>query len=478
MEALTACGRASGPVPPGFDPPPPRGLPLAWRLALATCASVAFVMGGLTYSQRREAYAGQRRAREALLVKGLAPLVARLERAKDAAAARRELAGFHSAYLQRGHDDHQLALRGPGGEVVAASFDAVPRGPDIVRGAVEVSVPYLPAGSGVLEVYEHAPELKLAAAREWRAWALHLAATTLVIMAVLGWTIHRLVSRPLRSLLADVRRMELGYWGDVGPSTGAWEVAWLSWRFRSLGRELEASVARLVAAERLAAEARAGLHRADPSAEDVPEVPCGSPPPAAALELADGSWEAEAAEAERLGDHGRKARIEEAAAARIDPEGLERVRRLSVALRWGRRRGARAALERLLRGLDAEGVPCAAVESRYKRPAAVWRKMRAKGLTLEQVHDWFAVRIVVPTESDCYWALGTIHRAFEALPGRFDDYIAEPKPSGYRGIHTCVRGEAGFPFEVQIRSVAMDREAEVGQAAHWRYKAVSSGGEA
>jgi hypothetical protein len=412
---------------------------------LTTCLTVAVVMGGLSYFERREAFAVQRRARETLLAKALAPLADRLERAGALAEAEGELAAFHGAYRDRGYLDHQVALVSSDGTPLTASFRAAPAGRAVIRAAVEVRAPYLPSGAASLVVYERAPELAEAAALEWRAWAVHLAATALAIMGVLGWTIHRLVALPLRRLLADVRRMEMGYWGDVGAATGAWEVAWVAWRFRGLGRELESAVSRLVAAERRAAAARPARESGGGAAAGQ-EAEAGLPPSPSARNL------------------------DEDEAGRVDPEGVARVRREAAALRWRWRRRARGAVRRLRSTLDEEGVPCVALARRFKSPAAIWRKMREKDLSVAQVQDWFAVRIVVPTESDCYWALGVVHRAFDPIPGRFDDYVAEPKANGYRGLHTCLRDSDGFTFEVQIRSAAMHREAEGGSAAHWLYK--------
>jgi len=111
------------------------------------------------------------------------------------------------------------------------------------------------------------------------------------------------------------------------------------------------------------------------------------------------------------------------------------------------------------------------VQHRVKHTAGIWRKMQAKGLTLEQVHDVVAFRIIVPAEQDCYAALKAVHERFEPLLLRFKDYVAEPKANGYRSLHTCVKTSGGVVFEVQVRTVEMHEQAEGGEAAHWRYKA-------
>jgi GTP pyrophosphokinase len=100
--------------------------------------------------------------------------------------------------------------------------------------------------------------------------------------------------------------------------------------------------------------------------------------------------------------------------------------------------------------------------------------MQEKNLTLEEVHDLFAFRIVVPSQDHCYLALETIHRLFDPEPFRFKDYIEHPKANGYQSLHTSVRNGEGFVFEVQIRTVDMHLAAEDGSASHWRYRSHKS----
>jgi GTP pyrophosphokinase len=89
---------------------------------------------------------------------------------------------------------------------------------------------------------------------------------------------------------------------------------------------------------------------------------------------------------------------------------------------------------------------------------------------MDEIQDLFAFRIIVATETDCYAALGVIHQKYKPVITRFKDYIARPKENGYRSLHTCVIADDGPVFELQIRSIAMDRQAERGDAAHWVYK--------
>lgn len=112
----------------------------------------------------------------------------------------------------------------------------------------------------------------------------------------------------------------------------------------------------------------------------------------------------------------------------------------------------------------------AVVEGRPKHIYSIYRKMQRKGVDLEQIYDTEAVRILVDEVNECYIALGAIHGLWRPIPGEFDDYIANPKDNTYRSLHTAVVGPEGHSLEVQIRTHEMHRSAELGIAAHWRYK--------
>ncbi|RJE82943.1 RelA/SpoT family protein [Paracoccus onubensis] len=122
----------------------------------------------------------------------------------------------------------------------------------------------------------------------------------------------------------------------------------------------------------------------------------------------------------------------------------------------------RTELER--EGLDAD------VFGRAKKPFSVWRKMQDKQLAFSRLSDIYGFRIITHTEGDCYRALGLIHHRWRAVPGRFKDYISQPKSNGYRSIHTTVSGRDGKRVEVQIRTRQMHEVAEAGVAAHWAYR--------
>ncbi len=107
---------------------------------------------------------------------------------------------------------------------------------------------------------------------------------------------------------------------------------------------------------------------------------------------------------------------------------------------------------------------------RIKSVYSIYRKMYDQGKSFDEIYDFYAMRIIVDTELECYTALGLIHEMFKSVPGRFKDYISTPKPNMYRSLHTTVIGRDGIPFEVQIRTWEMHQIAEYGICAHWKYK--------
>ncbi|RMH45438.1 MAG: bifunctional (p)ppGpp synthetase/guanosine-3',5'-bis(diphosphate) 3'-pyrophosphohydrolase [Alphaproteobacteria bacterium] len=122
----------------------------------------------------------------------------------------------------------------------------------------------------------------------------------------------------------------------------------------------------------------------------------------------------------------------------------------------------RAELEK--NGIEAE------VFGRAKKPYSIWRKMQEKKQGFSRLSDIYGFRIITQTEQDCYRALGAVHHRWRAVPGRFKDYISQPKSNGYRSIHTTVSGRDGKRVEIQIRTRQMHEVAEAGVAAHWSYR--------
>ena len=128
-----------------------------------------------------------------------------------------------------------------------------------------------------------------------------------------------------------------------------------------------------------------------------------------------------------------------------------------------------------LTGYLKENIEQVEVYGRPKHIYSIWRKMQKKHLEFSGLYDVRAVRVIVQKLQDCYTALGIVHTHFKHLPKEFDDYVANPKPNGYQSIHTVVLGKGGKPIEVQIRTQQMHDDAELGVAAHWKYKEGTTG---
>ena len=173
--------------------------------------------------------------------------------------------------------------------------------------------------------------------------------------------------------------------------------------------------------------------------------------------------------ANRLGVWSVKWELEDLAFRQLEPEHYHRI---AVAL--AERRLAREQyIERVCGTLAAELARAGIRAEVYGRPKhiySIWRKMQRKRLAFEQLFDVRALRIVVESVADCYAALGVVHGLWPNLPGEFDDYIATPKDNQYRSIHTAVTGPENRSLEIQIRTRDMHEHAELGVAAHWRYK--------
>ena len=173
--------------------------------------------------------------------------------------------------------------------------------------------------------------------------------------------------------------------------------------------------------------------------------------------------------AHRLGMQKIKQELETLALFYLDPIGYEEVSE-DIKKRYGENKDFldRATLK-VKESLDSYNVKYT-LSGRVKTIYSIYKKMYNQSKKFDEIYDFYALRIIVDTELDCYTALGIIHEQFNSIPGRFKDYISIPKPNMYRSLHTTVIGKEGIPFEVQIRTWEMHRVAEYGLAAHWKYK--------
>lgn len=195
-------------------------------------------------------------------------------------------------------------------------------------------------------------------------------------------------------------------------------------------------------------------------------------PPAKRRAIAQQTLEIYAPLASRLGIWDLKWELEDLSFLHMDPQKYREIARLLASRRSARESYVAKVIEIIKDALKKEGVE-AEVTGRPKHIYSIYKKMdryALQGKDFQQIYDLFAVRILVNQTQDCYMALGTLHSLWPPIPGQFDDYIASPKESMYRSLHSTVMGLDGRPLEVQIRTYEMHKVAEYGIAAHWRYK--------
>ena len=186
-------------------------------------------------------------------------------------------------------------------------------------------------------------------------------------------------------------------------------------------------------------------------------------------EFARESLEIYAPLANRLGVWQFKWEIEDLSLRLLEPATYQRIAKMLDQRRVEREQFITDAIRRLKHELEEAGIE-AELSGRPKHLYSIWNKMRAKNLAFDEVYDVRAVRVIVDSVQDCYAALGIVHHLWSPIDGEFDDYIAQPKGNYYRSLHTAVVVEDGGSLEVQIRTRVMNQHAELGVAAHWRYK--------
>ncbi len=173
--------------------------------------------------------------------------------------------------------------------------------------------------------------------------------------------------------------------------------------------------------------------------------------------------------ANRLGIWQLKWELEDLAFRYAHPETYREIAQALNEKRREREAYIAAVIEELRALLEGNGI-VAQVKGRPKHIYSIWKKMQRKDVDLDELYDLRAVRVLVESVKDCYAALGLVHGRWRHVPREFDDYIATPKGNSYQSLHTAVIGPENLPVEIQIRTHDMHNHAELGVAAHWRYK--------
>lgn len=173
--------------------------------------------------------------------------------------------------------------------------------------------------------------------------------------------------------------------------------------------------------------------------------------------------------AHRLGIHKIKGELEDLSFRYLDDRSYYDLAEKIAKKRREREEYINNIIEEVRKKTEEVGIK-ATIEGRAKHLYSIYKKMTTQNKTIDQIYDLFAIRLIVDTVKDCYAALGLMHEMFKPMPGRFKDYISMPKPNMYQSLHSTVIGPEGIPFEIQIRTWEMHRVAEVGIAAHWKYK--------
>jgi len=193
-------------------------------------------------------------------------------------------------------------------------------------------------------------------------------------------------------------------------------------------------------------------------------------PPAMRKQIATEAIEIYAPLANRLGIGAIKWEMEDLAFRFLHVEEYKAIAQGLKAKRLDRDRYVNLIVDELNNTIKSLGVAHFAVYGRSKHIHSIYRKMKRKNVSLEEIYDATAVRILVETKEQCYEVLGLVHSLWLQVRAEFDDYIINAKPNGYQSLHTAVKGPEDRVFEVQIRTFQMHEQAEMGVAAHWKYK--------
>ncbi|MGA8866871.1 MAG: bifunctional (p)ppGpp synthetase/guanosine-3',5'-bis(diphosphate) 3'-pyrophosphohydrolase [Candidatus Sulfotelmatobacter sp.] len=185
--------------------------------------------------------------------------------------------------------------------------------------------------------------------------------------------------------------------------------------------------------------------------------------------IAEETLEIYAPIAHRLGMGKIRGELEDLGFRFLDPVGFEQVEK-SVNARRKQGEAFLAKMQEVIVDKLKEAGIQARVESRIKRLYSIHKKLQRQRISVDQVYDLCAMRVITQSLQDCYAVLGIIHNIWRPVPGRIKDFIAMPRPNFYQSLHTSVITEDGTPFEIQIRTEEMHKMAEEGIAAHWKYK--------
>jgi len=493
-----------------------QGLPFGLRLGIATSIFVILILGCLMAFQEYRDIQQSREDRNLLISQMISPLKVSLQYCKDTAQLQKIIHDLETGYRKHGIEDYRLEIRDMAGHIMASTHERVK---DTKNGQkyttlLKIKSAAIPSGIGYLKIQQNSDKFNYEIEQRWYFWILDLFVTGFCIILSLQFLNYFLFTKPFKVLLTGIRQMEMGYWGGVTISNGAWEFRRIADQFNHLSGELESTIRRLVEAERRALSTSIDCSRSDQPVSSMPvnialsdgqfiqqkdntadqQIDAGNskqqledylwdktkllmssdPQDSHTRNLAKQAWENDAANAERLGLYQLRSALEDSAFRVLF---LDQYKALNQELQDTMPTLSQyviGILDVLAKNLESHQVQYSTLQHRIKHLAGIWKKMNEKDLLSNQIYDLIAIRIIVPDEDTCYQALNVVHQSFEPRLLRFKDYISQPKQNGYRSIHTSVKYNDHLDFEIQIRSADMHKEAEKGEASHWKYKQSSA----